>query len=319
MNVRLYNKIKAIVDPFAYDRYRKEKVREHIQNECKSRVQINTNLPKINQELALKIIDEQNKLPTKQRGSKQMPNLLQDERFKALFNNTDYVIDKNAEEYKLLAPALNRLEKSKLKEIKRRIEVSNVAELHAEENQPHADSDNDEDLFNLNRSDDSSESEEAEASTDDENIKEFSKEMKSVYKEVKKQRMADDDMENTVEQQQIGQTSNTTAASTALNHSKITNYEMITLQNTNSISLGLGGNNTKAPLADRLVQAERMAMQVQKIGNKSGERQMNFKMRKPLSREMKKREQEMKSHRIERQKLIRPMKSVKLKKLHLKY
>ncbi|XP_075167582.1 nucleolar protein 10-like [Haematobia irritans] len=46
-------------------------------------------------------------------------NLTVNSHFKAIFENTDFNIDKNAEEYKLLAPVLNRLEKSKLKETKK--------------------------------------------------------------------------------------------------------------------------------------------------------------------------------------------------------
>lgn len=45
-------------------------------------------------------------------------NLLRDERFKALFSNPDFQVDKNAEEYALLNPVISQLDKSKAKKLK---------------------------------------------------------------------------------------------------------------------------------------------------------------------------------------------------------
>jgi len=59
MDARLYNKAKAVVEPFAFDRFRKDKIRQEIESERKSRLQIESKLPKVNKELALKIMDEQ--------------------------------------------------------------------------------------------------------------------------------------------------------------------------------------------------------------------------------------------------------------------
>ncbi len=43
MDVRLYHKAKAITEPFAYAEYRKAKIREKIEADRKSRVQVNRN------------------------------------------------------------------------------------------------------------------------------------------------------------------------------------------------------------------------------------------------------------------------------------
>lgn len=48
-------------------------------------------------------------------------NLLKDERFKALFSNPDFQIDKDAEEYILLNPVISQLDKGKAKELKRQL------------------------------------------------------------------------------------------------------------------------------------------------------------------------------------------------------
>ncbi|XP_013114681.2 nucleolar protein 10 [Stomoxys calcitrans] len=318
IDARLHNKAKTIVDPFAFERFRKEKIRQEIESERKPRLQLNSKLPKVNQELALKIIEEQTN-PSAKPVSKQVPNLLEDNRFKAMFENTDFNIDKNAEEYKLLAPVLNRLEKSKLKEIKKRIEVARVNELHEDESKPHEESDNDEDLFGLEKSDDEDEKSSEAESSDDENVKEFAKEMKKAYKQVKKQRQEDlEDMEEEVVEQAKPNNRKTLIATKQLAKSdKPKEFKMFSLQSAAEMSAVKRGM-MKVSLQDRVSKVEETNSKVQTIGRSLGNRQMTFEMKKPPSKEMRKREQQMKQHREERKKIIRPIKSLKLKKVNFK-
>lgn len=310
IDARLYNRAKSIVDPFAFERFRKEKIRQEIESERKPRLQLSSKLPKVNQELALKIIEEQTN-PTAKQAAKQAPNLLEDNRFKAMFENTDFSIDKNAEEYKLLAPVLNRLEKSKLKEIKKRIEVARVNELHEEENKPHEESDNDEDLFGLEKSDDDDDKDSSGAeSSDDENVKEFAKEMKKAYKDVKKQRKEElEDMD--VEENQPKTSQRIPAQQT--NGAKPKEFKMYSLQTSAEMSSVKRGM-MKVSLADRVSKVEETNSKVQTIGS-SGNRQMTFDLKK---KDLRKRELQLKQHREERKKLIRPIKSLKLKKVNFK-
>jgi len=67
-------------------------------------------LPSINQELALKLMENANNKNKKKRASS---SLLSDERFKGLFNNPDFQIDKNSQEYILLNPVIAQLNKNK--------------------------------------------------------------------------------------------------------------------------------------------------------------------------------------------------------------
>jgi len=53
----------------------------------------------VNKDLALKLIDEEQK-EKKKKKNKSGTNLLKDDRFKALFENPDFEVDKNAEEYR---------------------------------------------------------------------------------------------------------------------------------------------------------------------------------------------------------------------------
>lgn len=48
-------------------------------------------------------------------------NLLKDERFKALFSNPDFQVNKNSEEFALLNPVISQLDKSKAKALKRQL------------------------------------------------------------------------------------------------------------------------------------------------------------------------------------------------------
>lgn len=117
MDVRLYRKAKSIADPFTFEEYKRKKVREKIEEERTNRVQINK-LPKINRELAMKLMEEKENEKNQKR-AKSAGNLLQDNRFQALFQNPDFQVDTNAEEYRLLNPVLTRLDKSKKKQLKK--------------------------------------------------------------------------------------------------------------------------------------------------------------------------------------------------------
>lgn len=135
MDVRLYKRAKSIADPFAFEEYKKRKIREKIEQERPSRIKVEDNLPKVNRDLASRLLDnESNK-------KKQSSNLLKDDRFKvicfflyirytymyvnvitkivcflfykALFENPDFEVDREADEYRLLNPVLARFDKNK--------------------------------------------------------------------------------------------------------------------------------------------------------------------------------------------------------------
>lgn len=113
IDVRLYKKAISVANPFEFDEYRKKKIREVIEKDRTNRVQVNK-LPKVNTDLALKIINDQTN-----KKKKPTVNIMEDNRFKALFENPDYEINKNADEYRLLNPVLSRLDKTMKKENKK--------------------------------------------------------------------------------------------------------------------------------------------------------------------------------------------------------
>lgn len=116
MDVRLYKKAKSVAEPFEFDKYRKKKIRETIEQDRANRVQVKQ-LPKVNKDLALKLMNDQ--LNKKKKDT--ADSLLNDSRFKGLFENPDFEVDKNTDEYRLLNPVLSRLDNAKKKELKKKL------------------------------------------------------------------------------------------------------------------------------------------------------------------------------------------------------
>ncbi|KAG6454054.1 hypothetical protein O3G_MSEX008480 [Manduca sexta] len=108
VDVRLYKRAKSIADPFAFEQYKKRKIREKIEQQRPSRIKVEDNLPKVNRDLASKLLDNEGR-----KKKKPTANLLHDDRFKALFENPDFEVDKEAEEYRLLNPVLSRFDKNR--------------------------------------------------------------------------------------------------------------------------------------------------------------------------------------------------------------
>lgn len=180
----MYNKARAVIEPFAFDRYRKDKIRQQIDAARPARLKIKSNLPKVNQELALKFMEEKETAPAKNKKAKTMGNLLDDNRFKAMFENPEFEVDKNAMEYKMLTPVLSRLDKSKVKELKRRAMKEQFAELNADEERAKHSSD-DEDFFG-ERSEEEQDDDDEPSSDDDHDDRELARDMKKQYKQMKK-------------------------------------------------------------------------------------------------------------------------------------
>lgn len=226
---------------------------------------------------------------------------MEDSRFKTMFENPDFAIDKNAAEFKMLAPVLKRLDKSKLKEVKRRIEVDRVKQLHAEEDQQPESSDDDDLFHDGNTSQKSDESDEP--SSDDEDVREFAREMKKTYKQVKRDREDRDREEEELEREKEENGTSST--------------KMVELDHMRELKMGgLRKKSSKVSLKDR-VEKELASEQFVADKGSYGNRSMTFDT-KPLTKDMKKREYEMKKHREERKQLLRPVSSLPLKKLRIK-
>lgn len=119
MDIRLYHKAKMMANPFAYEEYRREKIRQKIEETRAQRVQLKK-LPKVNKELALKLIEEEGEeqQATRKRKQKNLPSLLKDDRFKVMFENPDFQVDEQSEEFRLLNPLVSKISEKRKKKLK---------------------------------------------------------------------------------------------------------------------------------------------------------------------------------------------------------
>lgn len=168
VDIRLYNKARTAIEPFAFEKYRKEKIRQQIEASRPTRLRIKSDLPAVNQELALKIMDSE-----QSRAGRKTANLLKDDRFKALFDNPEFEVDKNADEYKMLTPVLSRLDKGRVKDLKRKAQAT-----LAYENEDEPAKSSDDDLF--------SEHSDNEQSSDDDD-RAWAKDLKKNYRQIRKE------------------------------------------------------------------------------------------------------------------------------------
>lgn len=115
INYQLYKKAQAALNPFAYDEYIEQRKKEKFEKERDSRITIKRKLPKVNRTLVKQLLENEEanlkedvdgvdakKTSKKKRGL--TIDILQDERFKRITENTDFEIDENSHEYRALHP-----------------------------------------------------------------------------------------------------------------------------------------------------------------------------------------------------------------------
>ncbi|XP_042357229.1 nucleolar protein 10 [Plectropomus leopardus] len=134
MDIRLYHKVKSMANPFAYEEYRKDKIRQKIEESRIQRVQVKK-LPKVNKELALKLMeegDDEAELASRKKKGKALPSVLGDDRFKVMFENPDYQVDEQSEEFRLLNPIVSKVGQKRKKKL-RMLAQQAAASLQADE------------------------------------------------------------------------------------------------------------------------------------------------------------------------------------------
>ena len=112
MNLELYRQAVAKAQPFSYEKYREKKLAEKVdETRNANRVKIKK-APKVNKNLAQKLAeratdDSENMKGKKKKAKIEAGKLLNDERFRAIFEDPDFEIDEESEEYRLKNPTLN--------------------------------------------------------------------------------------------------------------------------------------------------------------------------------------------------------------------
>ncbi|KAL0045866.1 hypothetical protein WJX82_007078 [Trebouxia sp. C0006] len=115
---RLWHKARALAEPFAYDTYRQQRVQQKMEQERKSRIGIVKKLPKVNKKMAAQALqqqaaDEAAPAETSNKKRKVLPSVLEDDRFKAMFEDPSFAVDEAAEEYKFHHPNAGTQRQSK--------------------------------------------------------------------------------------------------------------------------------------------------------------------------------------------------------------
>ncbi|XP_002157010.2 nucleolar protein 10 [Hydra vulgaris] len=128
IDMRLYHKAKSIVEPFAYEEYRKNRIKTKLEEERSSRIKVNK-MPKINRHLAEKLLDQKAN-SKKDDLVNDISNPLGDDRFGAMFMNKDFQVDMESEEYKLLHPVVSKHEKERLNQQSDKSENDSDDDLH---------------------------------------------------------------------------------------------------------------------------------------------------------------------------------------------
>ncbi|CEQ39590.1 SPOSA6832_01155 [Sporobolomyces salmonicolor] len=134
IDLRLYTKARAIANPFAYAEHRDKLVRDRLAAEQESRIRGAKKATsgasavpgvKVNRQLAKKVREEEERQRKREAGEDEneeegegkrkrkrkgkegveVPSLLKDERFGALFENPDFQIDEESREFQLLNPS----------------------------------------------------------------------------------------------------------------------------------------------------------------------------------------------------------------------
>ncbi|CAJ1959210.1 unnamed protein product [Cylindrotheca closterium] len=106
MDISLYNRIRAVANPFEYEDYRKKKLKERLDAKRASRIAPKESRKKktaVNTEFADRLQDKAGASKTK--AAKLAGQILSDNRFGNMFTNPDYEIDEEDEDFKLRNPS----------------------------------------------------------------------------------------------------------------------------------------------------------------------------------------------------------------------
>eukprot|EP00958_Prasinococcus_capsulatus_P002990 scaffold266_cov391-Prasinococcus_capsulatus_cf.AAC.42 len=124
VDYRLYLKAKRLAEPFAYEEYRAERMKQKLHEKSGDRIAPRKKVPKVNKELAARLVseaglatnddeadeDSDGELPggkrkrSKKSTKEAAQELLQDDRFKPLFSDPRFQVDVEDPEYKALHP-----------------------------------------------------------------------------------------------------------------------------------------------------------------------------------------------------------------------
>jgi ribosome biogenesis protein ENP2 len=105
MDAALHRRAKAVIEPFEYETYRKDKIKKAIEERRATRITARARVPKVNKELAARLASRDEGLADgsrRKRGGGPTANPMADDRFAGMFENPDFQIDPHSEDFKRL-------------------------------------------------------------------------------------------------------------------------------------------------------------------------------------------------------------------------
>ena len=104
MEMKLYNKLRAVSKPFEYEEHRRKKIEGKIEEKRQSRIVAQKRLPKVNKDLTEKMIKIRNKGIADGEEKKDDEGII-DSRFASLFQREDFERDEMSSEFRLRNPS----------------------------------------------------------------------------------------------------------------------------------------------------------------------------------------------------------------------
>lgn len=294
MDIRLYQKAVAVAKPFVYDEYRKKKLAEKIAQKREENSLKIKKAPKVNRNLSQKLMDiatndEEGLKGKKKKAKIEANNLLNDPRFSAMFENPDYQIDEESDQYRLLNPVISQKTSKKRK-----------ADLSSDEEE-----EEDEDESRSDHGDDSTSDDDS--SSDEEEQRKWVQEAKKAHKSVYSKKAAareirqKEDSETVLRQEKMFKLRDNVSATGKIDFTTLNDLEKY------------GGKKAvkdrkrlnKIPLADRIKEEEKKGNNmVAESTSVSGGKQSTFYIKKNDKNTQKM--EENKQHIAERRKVRRP-------------
>lgn len=101
---QLYRRAVEVAEPFAYEKYRKEKAREKIEAERQSRI-TKKKTKRVKVKVNQNVVDAIQEKKDKGKKGQAAMSILEDDRFKAMFENRDFAVDQESERFQHLNPS----------------------------------------------------------------------------------------------------------------------------------------------------------------------------------------------------------------------
>ena len=185
MDIRLYRKAASARPANSLDTVKADMVRKQIEEQRQGRVRIETKVPKVNKDLFMKLKIDGDKMGDKKRARK--GELLEDDRFGALFTDDRFEVDTSEETYRLINPVVSKLDGDKKKEFEKKYGVREGG--------------SDDEVVNSD-DDDMKESEEEEAEESSDDDQEWTKQLKKEHKNIKSEKVVEKKLNKIKKQEQ---------------------------------------------------------------------------------------------------------------------